>query len=178
MSKVLRSWLIAIAITGTFTQCASIIHGTTQPVEFNSQPSGAKISIDGNYHGNTPHVVPLRRMGRAKGEDKSKKEYAVKIELPGYYPYELKLKRELDGWFFGNLLFGGIIGIIVDASNGAMYKLDPKQVIAQMAAEKTPGASTSVSPEVKEKDRLYIAVTLTPDPSWTKIGTLQKSESK
>lgn len=37
----------------------------------------------------------------------------------------------MDGWLLGNLLIGGLIGIIIDASNGSMYKLTPDQVIAQ-----------------------------------------------
>lgn len=155
---------MATIVVISLTNCASIIHGPTQPIDITSQPSGAKITIDGNLHGTTPHAVLLKRKGRMKGESSDKKEYALKIEMDGYFPYEIKLKRELDGWFFGNILFGGIIGIIVDASNGAMYKLNPNQVIAQMGKQT---ASNN-----KGDGTLYIAVTLHPDPSWTKIGTL------
>lgn len=34
----------------------------------------------------------------------------------------------MDGWLFGNLLFGGIIGIIIDFANGSAYKLTPAEV--------------------------------------------------
>jgi hypothetical protein len=34
------------------------------------------------------------------------------------------LTADIDGWYFGNLLFGGLIGIlIVDPATGAMWKL-------------------------------------------------------
>lgn len=148
--------------------CASIIHGSMQNVDITSQPIGARIYIDGEDLGKTPHTVSLRRKGRAKG-DKSKKDfYAVKIELDGYYPYELKIKREMDGWFLGNLLFGGVIGVIIDASNGSMYKLTPDQIIAQMK-----GANTMID---TDNGQLYVSVTLTADPAWEKIGELQVRE--
>jgi len=114
------------------SSCASIIHGPTQTVNFSSQPTGATITIDGKEYGKTPQAIELRRKGREKDEKSDKQMYEVKVVLDGYYPYELKIKREMDGWFLGNILFGGLIGIIVDASNGAMYKLTPDQIIAQM----------------------------------------------
>lgn len=159
----------ALSLTFLFSSCASIIHGPTQSVSFASQPSGAKIWIDGKDYGATPKSVDLRRKGRLKGEISTKKEYSVKVELEGFYPYEVKLQREMDGWFLGNILFGGLIGIIIDASNGAMYKLNPSQVVAQM------GRTTS-SNLTEQNDILYVAVTLQPDPSWERIGTLEKSK--
>lgn len=149
-----------------FSNCASIIHGSRQTVDFSSQPAGAKIIIDGKEYGVTPHSIALSRKGRTKEETKDKKAYNVKVELPGYYPYEIKLKREMDGWFLGNVVFGGLIGIIIDASNGSMYKLNPDQVISQM--------QRTASVDLKNDDKVYIAVTLTPDPSWEKIGMLER----
>jgi hypothetical protein len=37
-------------------------------------------------------------MGRLKGEPLEKQLYNVKIELEWFSLYELKVKRELDGW--------------------------------------------------------------------------------
>lgn len=165
MKKKLRITFsfLALFLLGS---CASIIHGPNQSIDFSSQPTGAKIFIDGKEYGITPKTVDLKRKGRLKGEISSKKEYAVKVELEGFYPYEVKLKREMDGWFLGNIIFGGLIGIIIDASNGAMYKLNPDQVIAQM------GKSTSMISS--EEEKVFVAVTLEADPSWQKIGQLSK----
>ncbi len=148
------------------SSCASIIHGPTQTVDFSSQPSGATITIDGKEYGKTPQAIELRRKGREKGDKSDKQMYDVKVALDGYYPYELKIKREMDGWFLGNILFGGLIGIIVDASNGSMYKLTPNQIIAQM--------NKSTAMNYKEQDKIYFAVTLEADPSWEKIGQMNK----
>ncbi|MFZ1809011.1 MAG: PEGA domain-containing protein [Cyclobacteriaceae bacterium] len=169
MKKRFTHSLIILTVVGLVTGCASIIHGPTQSVDFSSQPSGAKITIDGQDYGVTPKSVDLRRKGRLKGENKDKKEYAVKIELEGFYPYEIKIKREMDGWFLGNIIFGGLIGIIIDAANGSMYKLTPDQIIAQM------GNATAMNSNIAD-DKIYIAVTYNVDQNWQKIGTLKKSK--
>jgi hypothetical protein len=158
--------ITALVIAFILPGCASMVHGPIQTVDFTSQPIGAKITIDGKDYGLTPKSVELRRMGRLKGEPKEKKFYDVKIELDGFYPYQFKVKREMDGWFVGNLLLGGLIGIIVDASNGSMYKLTPDQVIA------TLGQMTTLNE--KDEDKIYIAITLKPDASWEKIGEMVK----
>ncbi len=151
----------------SMASCSSIIHGTTQMVNFSSQPKGATISIDGKEYGQTPQGLVLRRKGREKGVKSDKISYDVKIEMFGYKAYETKIVRKLDGWFFGNLLFGGIIGIIIDASNGSMYKLKPDQIMANL-----PNTSTGM---IESKDDvLYVAVTLYPDPTLEKIGELEK----
>lgn len=164
-AKILRT-IISLFVFGLLTSCASIIHGPTQKIDITSQPVGAKVFIDGIDYGVTPTYVNLMRKGRMEDESRDKKEYLVRIELEGYIPYVLKLKREMDGWFLGNILFGGVIGIIVDASTGAMYKLTPDQIVAQM------WKSTAVN--YRKNDNIYLAITLIPDPTWEKIGCLKK----
>ena len=73
----------------------------------------------------------------------------------------------MSGWVWGNILFGGIIGLIVDASTGAMYKLTPEQVEASLKAN--PKAISQVKGE-----GLILAVALAPDPSWQKIAQLSR----
>lgn len=168
-SKKMKNNLILLsAFVFLFTSCATIIHGTTQAVHFSSQPTGATITIDGVEYGQTPQSLTLRRMGREKGDKSKKKIYDVAINMDGYYSYEMKITRKLDGWFFGNILFGGIIGIIVDGANGSMYKLTPKQLSAQL--------NMSSALHHSEDGMIFFAVCLTPDPEWEKIGQLEKVE--
>ncbi len=155
-----------ILLTLLMTNCAAIIHGNKQIVDFSSQPPGAKVFIDGKEYGTTPTSVELKRMGRLKGESSEKKEYQVKIDLDGYYPYEIKVKRTVDGWFFGNVLFGGLLGIIIDAASGSMYKLTPDQITATMGKE-----SAAIQ---RVGENIFIAVTLDIDPEWEKVGQLAR----
>jgi hypothetical protein len=45
-----------------------------------------------------------------------------------FFAYDNKtvpVQFKLDGWYFGNILLGGVIGmLIIDPATGAMYKLD------------------------------------------------------
>ena len=155
-----------VLLTLLMTNCAAIVHGNKQVVDFSSQPTGAKVSIDGKEYGTTPTSVELKRMGHFKGEPSGKTEYQVKIDLEGYYPYEIKVKRTVDGWFFGNLIIGGLVGIIIDAASGSMYKLTPDQIVATMSRE-----SATIQ---QVDDKIFIAVSLGINPEWEKVGQLAK----
>jgi hypothetical protein len=55
----------------------------------------------------------------------------------GFQPHELKIDGAINGWYFGNILFGGLIGMLaVDLSAGAMYTLKPDEVDAALASLK------------------------------------------
>jgi hypothetical protein len=137
--------------------CASIVSGTKQQVSLQSTPDGATVSVDGQQLGSTPITTELRR----------KDEHTVRIELPGYQPYELTLTKHTNGWVFGNIVFGGLIGVIIDASNGAMYKLEPAQVAATLSNADQALVTSG------RGDALHIAVTMWPDPQLERIGVLR-----
>lgn len=92
-----------------------------------------------------------------------KDNHSVIIELDGYYPYEITLTKQFSGWVFGNLLFGGIVGIAIDAISGGIYKLTPDQLHAEL------NGNFIAHKEVKDS---HILVVLEPQPSWEKIGNL------
>lgn len=116
-------FLASIIISLFFSSCASIVSGNVQKINFNSTPPGAIVWVNNVNLGVTPVTAKLERI---------KKDQKVKIELQGYKPYELTLTRKTNGWIWGNILFGGIIGIIIDSSSGAMYRLTPDQIDAQL----------------------------------------------
>lgn len=140
------------------TGCATIMQGSKQQVSVTSTPSGASVTVDGVENGTTPVVLSLKR----------KDNHVVRIAAPGYQPYEVALSRSVSGWVAGNIVFGGIIGLVVDASTGGMYKLSPEQIEANL------GGGASASAETRG-DALYVAVVLQADPSWERIGTLARN---
>lgn len=124
MKKIILT-LSTLAACIFATGCASIVDGGDKTVHFRSTPPGAKFTIYDKKgemieSRTTPANIPLKRSsGYFKGI-----EYRVKFEAPGYYPGEIALKSSVDGWYFGNILFGGLIGIlIVDPATGDMYTL-------------------------------------------------------
>ncbi|ENV11439.1 hypothetical protein F966_00222 [Acinetobacter higginsii] len=53
--------------------------------------------------------------------------YTVIFEKEGYEKKEIKVTPSMNGWYIGNILFGGIIGLlIIDPATGAMYSLNTK----------------------------------------------------
>lgn len=138
------------------TACGTIIHGTTQDVGISSNPTGAEVTIDNKPHGNTPVTASLSR----------KDHHTIKIELDGYETYETRLTRNVSGWIAGNIIFGGLIGLAVDAISGGMYKLTPEQVQAQMQ-------KSDVAMKAAE-DTMFITFILEPKDDWKKVGSLKK----
>lgn len=151
--------IITISIFFLFTQaCGTIMQGTTQQVGISSNPSDASVTINGQTHGKTPMIIDLKR----------KDSHMVKIELDGYQPYETTLTRSASGWVWGNIVFGGLIGLVVDSSAGGMYKLTPEQIDSELRSAQAEAVSND--------DGLYIAIVLEADPTWEKIGSLESSK--
>lgn len=156
------SWLLVTAVVGLaptiLWACATIIHGSSQEVSINSQPTGAKVTIDGQPAGNTPVVSHLRR----------KDPHKITINMDGYQPFELATTRSVSGWVWGNIVFGGLIGLAVDAITGGLYNVKPEQVQAQLAKA---GASRGVV----QNGNIFVFLVREPDPSWVKIGQLERA---
>lgn len=148
----------SLALTLLVSSCATIVSGSKQNVKFTSNPSTATIFIDEVEVGKTPFEIKLAR----------KSEHSVLIKLEGYQTYETKLTKKFNGWYIGNILFGGLIGIIIDPITGAMYNLSPDQVDAQM------NKGTAFKSNGKD---IYVAVALNVDPNWKKIGQLEKANN-
>ncbi len=136
--------------------CASIIHGSSQEIALQSNPSGAAVAVNGVRNAQTPATLSLPR----------KSAHSLEVTLDGYRPFQIQLQRSTSGWVWGNIAFGGLIGLVVDASTGAMYKLTPEQVSAQLQA--------TGSLDRLEDDRVYLFVTLSADPDWEVVGMMEQ----
>ena len=147
--------IIAVIAVSLLTACGSIMHGGSQDIGISSSPTNAEVSIDGLTKGHTPVIANLSR----------KDNHIVKLTLAGYAPTELTLTRGVSGWVWGNLVFGGLIGLGVDAISGGLYKLTPEQLNGALAKE-----SASIR---TDKDGIYVVLVQKADPSWTKIGQLK-----
>lgn len=131
MGRIVAVFLSMSLLTG----CASIIHGSRQDVRVVSEPSGAVVRVNlNNQATTTPGVLTLNR---------KEVGYVLTFEKEGYKPVEVSLRRTVDGWMFGNIVFGGLIGLVIDFASGSAYKLTPSDVEAtlgeQTASLKKPG---------------------------------------
>ena len=135
-----------------FARCATIAHGPLQKFVVTAEPKVAAVYIDGRSYGHTPTVVRLSR----------RKSHTLVLKLDGYQPYELLLKRKIDGWVFGNLMVGGIPGIAIDLLTGSIFRLTPKDIYPTLQASRGFVGNESIA----------VIVTMQPDRQWQKIGQL------
>lgn len=154
ISSKLKFIVVAGVSVALMTGCASIMHGTTQKVGISSSPTGATVSVDNKTLGITPLFADLKR-----GQ-----EHIITIEMPGYEKTQLTVTKKVSGWVWGNILFGGLIGLGVDSLSGGLYDLTPEQLNAEM---KKSGSSVSMV-----TDGVYVVAVLSASPEWKKIGNL------
>lgn len=142
----LKMTAIVMASLFLFSSCASIVSKSTYPLSINSSPSNAKVGITDKkgkeiYLGNTPATVKLK----AGAGFFSKAEYQVKFSSLGYDDKIVPITFKLDGWYFGNLLLGGVLGmLIIDPATGAMWKIE-----TEFLNETLSKSTASIDPEMK-----------------------------
>lgn len=149
--------VLAASAAAAAAGCATIMHGSGQEVSVASTPTGARVTVDNAEVGRTPYVANLKR----------KDKHVIRIDMEGYQPYELPIARSTSGWVWGNIVFGGLPGLAVDAITGGLYKLKPEQVEATLAQ------SGGVAVE-ERGDAMLVTVVLRADPEWQKIGNLRQ----
>ncbi len=67
----------------------------------------------------------------------TKAKYNVEASKTGYETSKTEIAAGVNGWYFGNILFGGVIGmLIVDPATGAMWKLEDVYSINLPSAKK------------------------------------------
>jgi hypothetical protein len=118
--------------------CASIVSESSYPVSVTSAPEGANFEVRNRsgkvvHSGVTPGTVSLKAgAGYFKGE-----QYTINYMKDGYTAQTTTVDSSLDGWYWGNIIFGGLIGLFaVDPATGAMYKL-PESASVSLPEEPT-----------------------------------------
>jgi hypothetical protein len=143
-----------------FPGCATITNGTRQEIRVNSKPGAAQVFLNGRKIGATPTTAFVSRWG----------SHRVRIELPGYLPYEVKLEKTYNANASGNVFIGGV-WIVVDAFTGAIFQQEVP------ASAREPGWREFVEPNLQAVDfnpPLYVVTRLKPDPAARKIGQMNR----
>ncbi len=131
MNRVISS-LLAVSLVVNASGCATLVKGVYQPIGITSKPAGALVKVDGIDKGETPMVIKMKR----------NKAHTVQLDKPGYETFEGAIATKSSGWIWGNILIGGLIGLVVDLISGASNNLDPDSVHAEL----TPSHSQEVTP--------------------------------
>lgn len=117
--------LVILLVLSAVSGCASIVSDSRYPVQVNSAPVGVSFEVKNEDNrvvasGVTPTNIMLKSgAGYFNGE-----EYTFTFTSECNSTRQQILDSELDGWYFGNIIFGGLIGLfVVDPLTGAMFKL-------------------------------------------------------
>ena len=112
--------ILIIAGLMAVSGCASIIEGSSQEIVINTTPAGARCGFyrQGNRFTevpDTPGAVVIK---------KSSEDITILCMKDGFQPTQTVNKSQVAGAVVGNVLAGGLIGIVVDAATGAGNKYD------------------------------------------------------
>lgn len=124
--------ILAVLAAFVLSGCASIVSKSEYAVAINSRPDQANFTITNRagqqvHSGVTPASITLKS---SSGYFRSE-TYTITFEKQGYAAHSYVLNSGIDGWYFGNILLGGIIGmLIVDPITGAMYSLADRVDVA------------------------------------------------
>jgi hypothetical protein len=117
--------LLALAMMAgvSLSGCATVLNGTNIDYATETDPSGADVVFLNGLKCTSPCELEMRR-----GSDTR-----VDITKPGYEPVYVLIQSRLAGSTFGNIVAGGIIGGVVDGSNGASNTLSPRPLIVRLS---------------------------------------------
>ena len=130
--KALALGAMALTVSG----CATIVRGTTEDVQFNSNPSGAVVTTDLGPSCTTPCALKFDRDAT----------FTAAVKLDGQEREVFVDTEVADGGAAaaaGNVLAGGVIGIGIDAASGATLNHVPNPVEVDFTQE--PEATTTAT---------------------------------
>jgi len=108
-------WLTVILLAMVSSGCATILDGSSQPVNFNSSPNGARIYVNGMEVGTTPLNMLMKRSNTTM----------ILAKKNGYEDQSLVLQTKMNNTFWGNILSGWFYGSTTDYASGAMIEYSP-----------------------------------------------------
>lgn len=137
---VIMTAILAYAVSG----CATVTRGSKDFFEIESEPTGATVALSNGLNCVTPCGMELPR----------KHPFTATFTLDGYKPLTAKVvpKQAAAGTagMAGNVLIGGLVGVVADSTTGAMKDLTPNPLIANLVPVSSDEASIVVLPEDDE----------------------------
>ena len=112
------SFLVGLVLSIAVSGCATITSGGFQTIDIRTEPEGAdcRFSRDGNAVARVSPTPGPILVGKSAGS------ISVLCRKNGYEDTTGTIGSGFQPMTLGNILLGGIIGVVVDASTGAMTK--------------------------------------------------------
>jgi hypothetical protein len=116
LAALVRLLVLVVVAPILFTGCATLTKGSSQTITVTTDPAGATCTI--SREGKT--VAVINPTPGSIPVEKSSKDLSVVCDKAGYQPSAGAMASTFQAMTFGNILFGGLIGVAVDAGSGAM----------------------------------------------------------
>jgi hypothetical protein len=115
--------VFSVVALATFVGCASIMSGRHAEVAIHTNAPSAHVVVRDKRgqevaSTNTPGRVALKRKEKLIFPAR----YMATIAAPGYEPAQVPIKSTVNPWVLGNVVFGGIPGLVIDNVTGAAWK--------------------------------------------------------
>ena len=141
--KITAIAALAVCALG-LSGCATAMRGTSESIAVTTQPVEGAYCMLANGRGTwrvnaTPANVRVSR---------SRKALRIVCTKPGYQDARLRVPSEFEVWTLGNLLIGGLVGLTVDASDGAMNNYPNVIFVPMQPVGPTPGQPAYQPPPV------------------------------
>jgi uncharacterized protein YceK len=125
---------VCLAMLLASSGCASIVNGRHADVAFSTIPTSAHVTVRDDSGRkvaelDTPGGVVLKRSRPYFLPAR----YTATIEAPGYVPAEVPIRSTVNPWILGNIVFGGIPGLVVDSATGAAWRPMRREIIHELA---------------------------------------------
>lgn len=139
MNTVTYSALAGLVIGATCAGCASIVSGRKADICVDSYPTNAHVVI----HDNEGHVVASADTPATVSLKRNRKyflpaRYTATIEAPGYEPAQVPITSTMNPWILGNIVIGGVPGLVVDNATGAAWQPRQKEIHRELTPLDAP----------------------------------------
>jgi hypothetical protein len=145
MTSAVFKAAIAATLALSLSNCATVFNRSNQPVKVTSQPAGLSFAVtDGNGTQVTSGVTPGEvRLATSPGYFRGA-NYTFTFSKGGKTLGTRTLNAHVSGWYAGNILIGGLVGmIVVDPLSGSMYTLpNDVEFSGQVAKVEHPSAGS------------------------------------
>lgn len=119
--------IFAFALLMALCSCGTIMGSGPKNVPIDSEPKGATVYYEGVPVGKTPCVVPVRR-----------RLLNLVLRLDGHHEQVVAVGTSGNGWVFGNIIFGGIPGIVIDMVAGGTSVPSTRPLLVPLASSDKP----------------------------------------
>lgn len=150
--KNLSKIVAIMAVTGSLSACATLTRGTTQDFVVDSSPPGASVETTSGF--TCPATPCTFKMPR-------KDSFTVTVSKDGYETHYAEVTSNMSGdatpGMLGNVLIGGLIGVGVDATSGALNDLTPNPLMVTLKPRSASAPVPAAAPVASAADAVPVA---------------------